>query len=72
MSSSVEQVRHYLKLQAKGLRPEDAGESVAAHVAELRRRVARLRRAGVSTEVRVSAAVEALIASSAPCQEVWG
>jgi hypothetical protein len=54
-SNSVRAVKEQLRLLAAGLAPDDADGTLAAHVAELERRVRRLnQRGGALAHVRLS------------------
>jgi len=65
-------VRNYLELHDEGSRPREVNGSIAAHVAELHRRVRRMRRMDAGIEVRVSPEIEALSDTSVTHQEIWG
>jgi hypothetical protein len=63
MTGSVRAVRKALALQATGLIPDDADGTLAAHVAELERRVHRLRqRGGALRNIRLASGVHTVLA----------
>lgn len=70
--SSVEQVSRALGRRPSSDQLDDADELIAEHVAELHRRLRRIRARGVAVEVRLSPAVNALPTGVTAHQDVWG